>query len=130
MTKPVSLESKIEIFRDAINYGWDFGDYRDGIPDVRVMERLGCTPQSWSRYRPQLIQYCRYNHLVKTEEIDGISVETIRFNMRYDKKKKMWYGKREKLMYEPKKGYGWEYMTPEDLARFDILWTAEEDFMY
>ncbi len=27
-----------------------FGDYRYGIPDANVMQKLGCTPQSWSRY--------------------------------------------------------------------------------
>ena len=105
MSKIITLESKIELFRDLLYVGWGFGDYRYGIPDVIVMQKLGCTPQSWSRYRPQLIQYCQSNHLVKTEMRDGIEIETIQFCTRYDKKNKQWYGKKEKLMFEPKKGF-------------------------
>ncbi len=130
MSKTITLESKIELFRDALDYGWDFGDYRYGIPDVIVMQKLGCTPQSWSRYRPQLIQYCQSNHLIKTEVRDSIDIETIRFCMRYDKKNKQWYGKKEKLMFEPKKGCGWEVMTDEVLKNYNIYWCAEDIFLY
>ncbi len=130
MSKAITLESKIELFRDALDYGWGFGDYRYGIPDVIVMQKLGCTPQSWSRYRPQLIQYCQSNHLIKTEVRDSIDIETIRFCMRYDKKNKQWYGKKEKLMFKPKKGCGWEVMTDEVLKNYNIYWCAEDIFLY
>jgi len=49
MTKQVTLESVIEQFRDALVDGWMFGDYHYGIPDVKVMLKLGFTPQSWTR---------------------------------------------------------------------------------
>ncbi len=130
MSKAVTLESKIELFRDALYDGWGYGDYRYGVPDVNVMQKLGCTPQSWSRYRPQLIQYCLKNDLIKDEVIDGIEMETIRLEMRYDKKNKQWYGKKEKLMFEPKKGHGWEVMTDEDLKNYKIYWYAEDSFSY
>ena len=91
MTKKITLESKIEPFRDALNDGWMFGDYRYGIPDFKVMQKLGCTPQSWARYRPKIIQYCLYNDLTKTEVKNGVELETIRYCMRYDKKAKKWY---------------------------------------
>ena len=130
MSKAITLESKIEQFRDALNDGWGFGDLRYGIPDVKVMERLNCTPQSWSRYRPKIIEYCQSYCLVKTENRDGIEIETIRIKMKYDKKNKQWYGKKENLMYEPKNGYGWQVMTPEVLERYGILWFAEDEFLY
>ncbi|GKS66868.1 hypothetical protein YTPLAS73_04150 [Nitrosarchaeum sp.] len=94
MTKSITLESKIELFRDLLYKGWDFGDYRYGIPDVIVMQKLGCTPQSWSRYRPLLIQYCNFNDLIKKEQRDGITIQTINIRMQYNKKEKIWYGKR------------------------------------
>jgi len=45
MTKQVTLESVIELFRDALVDGWMFGDYHYGIPDVKVMLKLGFTIQ-------------------------------------------------------------------------------------
>ena len=50
--------------------------------------------------------------------------------MKYDKKNKQWYGKKENLMYEPKNGYGWKVMTPEVLESYGILWFAEDEFLY
>ena len=38
MTKAVTLESKVEQFRDAVDYGWDLGNLITGIPDFKVME--------------------------------------------------------------------------------------------
>ena len=46
MTKAITLEAKIEQFRDALYDGWMFGDYRYGIPDCKVMLKLECAPQS------------------------------------------------------------------------------------
>ena len=130
MTKSVTLESKLEQFRDALYYGWMFGDYRYGIPDFKVMLKLGCTPQSWARYRPKMIQYCLYNDLIKTEVRDGVEIETIRYCMRYDKKAKLWYGKANALMLDDKEKYGWREMTQEELDKYDILWCSEDDFTY
>jgi len=130
MTKSITLESKIEQFRDALNYGWGFGDYRYGIPDFKVMQKLGCTPQNWARYRPQLIQFCQYNDLIKTEVRDGIEIETIRICMRYDKKAKQWYGKRNPLMLDDKEKNTWRVMTQEELEKYRIFWYPEDDFMY
>jgi len=92
------------------------------------MIKLGCTPQSWSRYRPLLIQHCKHNDLVKTETIDGIEMDTINIAMKYDKKNKKWYGKRNQLMIKDEKG-SWNEMTPEEQARYRIIWSPE-DFVY
>jgi len=128
LTKAITLESKIEQFRDLLYDGWELGDLRYGIPDCNVMSQLGCTPQSWSRYRPQLIQYCKYHDLIKTEVKDGIEIEIINITMRYDKKKKKWYGKRNTLLIKDKKEL-WVEMTSEELEKYHIIWSPE-DFLY
>ena len=127
MTREITLESKIEQFRDALYDGWGFGDYRYGIPDVNVMVQLGCTPQSWSRYRPLLIQYCLKNDLIKDETRDGIQMETIRLEIRYDKKKKLWYGRQRTLRIKENDGY--REMTEEELAKYNLIW-SESEFLY
>jgi hypothetical protein len=127
LTKAITLESKIEQFRDALYDGWGFGDYRYGIPDVNVMVQLGCTPQSWSRYRPLLIQYCLKNDLIKDETRDGIQMETIRLEIRYDKKKKLWYGRQRTLRIKENDGY--REMTEEELAKYNLIW-SESEFLY
>jgi len=40
MSKAITLESKIEYFRDLFHEAWEIGDFRYGIPDFRVMEKL------------------------------------------------------------------------------------------
>ncbi len=127
MTREITLESKIEQFRDALYDGWGFGDYRYGIPDVNVMVQLGCTPQSWSRYRPLLIQYCLKNDLIKDETRDGIQMETIRLEIRYDKKKKLWYGRQRTLRIKENDGY--REMTEEELVKYNLIW-SESEFLY
>lgn len=127
MSKAITLESKIEQFRDLL-YDGLVGDLRYGIPDCNVMSKLGCTPQSWSRYRPQIIQYCKFNDLVKTETIDGIEMDTINITMRYDKKNKKWYGKRNALMIKDENG-SWDEMTLEEQEKYHIIW-GPEDFLY
>lgn len=127
MTKAITLESKIELFRDLLYAGWDFGDYRYGIPDVKVMQKLGCTPQSWSRYRPQLIQHCLNNELIKDEVIDGIEMETIRLEMRYDKKRKHWYGRQRALRLKENGSY--REMTKEEIEKYKLHW-CECGFLY
>lgn len=97
MSKAITLESKIEYFRDLLDQAKEIGDFRFGISDCTVMEMIDGTPQSWSRYRPKLIQYCQYNNLIKTKVRDGITIETINITMEYDKKRKQWYGKRNPL---------------------------------
>ena len=128
MTREITLESKIGLFRDLLYDGYELGDLRYGIPDCIVMIKLGCTPQSWSRYRPQLIQYCKYNDLIKTETKDGIEMDTINITMRYDKKNKKWYGKRNSLMIKDEKG-SWNEMTLEQQEKYNIIWGPEE-FLY
>jgi len=130
MTKAVTLESKLEQFRDALIDGWMFGDYRYGIVDFKVMMKLECTPQSWARYRPKIIQYCLYKDLIKTEVRDGVEIETIRLCMRYDKKAKQWYGKANPLLLYDEEECTWRDMTPEELEKYNILWCVEDDFMY
>jgi len=129
MSKQITLESKIEQFRDALVDSWMFGDYRCGIPDVKVMIKLGCSPQSWVRYRPKMIEYCLWYDLIKTEVRDGTEIETIRLCMRYDKKSKEWYGKANPLMLYDKKE-GWIEMTEEELEKYHIMWVTEADFMH
>ena len=130
MTKAITLESKIEKFRDALYEAWGFGDYRYGIPDFKVMQKLECTPQSWARYRPKIIQRCLYDDLVKTEVRDGVELETIRYCMRYDKKAKLWYGKANALMLDDKEKCTWRDMTQEELDKYDIIWYPEDEFQY
>ena len=105
MTRRITLESKVELFRDLLYDGWQLGDLREGILDTRVMQKLGCTPQSWSRYRPLLIQHCNDEDLFKIEVKDGVQMETMRFTMRYDKKRKKWYGKRNPLLIMDEEGH-------------------------
>ena len=128
MSKAITLESKIELFRDLLYEGYELGDLRYGIPDCNVMIKLNCTPQSWSRYRPQLIQYCKYNDLVKTEMINGVDMETIRITMKYDKKNKKWYGRRNQLMIKDENG-SWNGMTTEEQEKYHIIW-GPEGFLY
>jgi len=130
MTKAITLESKIEQFRDALVDGWMFGDYRYGIPDVKVMLKLECTPQSWSRYRPKIMEYCYCQDLIKTEVRAGIKIETIRICMRYHKKNKEWFGKRNALMLDDKEQCTWREMTEEELEKYNLFWYPEEEFMY
>jgi len=130
MSKQITLESKIEQFRDALVDGRIFGDYRCGIPDFKVMLKLGCSPQSWVRYRPHMIQYCLYKDLIKTEIRDGIEIETIRLCMRFNKKEKVWYGKANPLMLDDKEQHTWREMTEEELEKYHIMWITEADFMY
>ncbi len=130
MTKAITLESKIEQLRDALVDGWMFGDYRYGIADVKVMLKLGCTPQSWSRYRPKIIEYCLYHDLIKTEVRDGVTIETIRLCMRYHKKNKEWFGKANPLMMYDKEEHTMRDMTEKELEKYHILWVVEYDFMY
>jgi len=130
MSKQITLESKIEQFRDALADGWMFGDYRYGIPDVKVMIKLGCSPQSWIRYRPKMIEYCLCYDLIKTEVRDGVTIETIRLCMRYDKKNKEWYGKANPLMIDVKEEDSMREMTEEELEKYHIIWFPENDFMH
>ncbi len=128
MTKPITLESVIELFRDALVDGWMFGDYHGGIPDVKVMLKLGFTPQSWTRYRPLLIRYCQCYDLIKTETRDGVTIETIRLAIRFHKKMKRWYGKRNALMLDDDEQCTWRKMTDEELEKYNLYWYHEEEF--
>ena len=127
MSKAVTLESKIELFRDLLYQGWDFGDFRYGIPDVKVMQKLGCTPQSWSRYRPLLAQHCLKNDLIKDDTIDGREMETIRLEMRYDKKGKQWYGRQRALRLKENGSY--REMTEQEVEKYKLYW-CECEFLY
>ena len=130
MTKTITLESKVELFRDLLVETKDIGDFRYGIPDVAVMEKLDGTPQSWSRYRPKLIQYCQNYNLIKEEVRSRVTIETINITMEYDKKRKMWYGKRNALRLKDENIGLYREMTPEEMEQYSILWFAEDDFMY
>jgi len=131
MTKPITLQSKLDLFRDLLAEGWKIGDLRYGIPDVKVMMNLNCSPQSWTRYRPQIIQYCKHEDLIKTELRGDITVETINIRMKYDKKKKQWYGKRNQLNLIDKENHGEiRFTTPEELEKYEIRWYHDEKFLY
>jgi len=128
MTKAITLESVIELFRDALVDGWMFGDYHYGIADVKVMLKLGFTPQSWTRYRPLLIRYCQCYDLTKTEVRNGVTIETIRLAIRFDKKSKLWHGKRNSLMLDDVEQGTWRKMTDEELEKYNLYWYHEEEF--
>jgi len=131
LTKAITLESKIELFRDLLYEGYELGDLRYGIPDCNVMVQLSCTPQSWSRYRPLIIQYCKYDDLIKTEVRDGIKVETINIRMKYDKKNKQWYGRYNPLNLIDENQHGvYRIMTSEELEKYGIHWYADDKFLY
>ena len=129
MSKAITLESIVEKFRDAVDYGWDLGNLITGIPDFKVMECLGFTPQSWTRYRPLLIQYCNNNDLTKEEVRDEIRIQTINIRMQYDKKNKQWYGKRNYLQLIDKDN-SIQLMSEEELKKYNIFWIAEDKFSY
>jgi len=131
MTRAITLESKIELFRDLLYEGYELGDLRYGIPDYNVMIKIGCTPQNWSRYRPQLIQYCKYNDLIKTEVRDGITMETINIRMKYDKKNKQWYGRHNPLnLIDENQHETYRIMTSEELEKYGIRWYTDDKFLY
>jgi len=131
MTKPITLQSKLDFFRDLLAEGWKIGDLRYGIPDVKVMMNLNCSPQSWTRYRPQIIQYCKHEDLIKTELRGDITVEIINIRMKYDKKKKQWYGKRNQLNLIDNSNHDEiRFMTPEELEKYEIRWYHDEKFLY
>ena len=129
MTRIITLESKLELFRDLLVEGWILGDLRYGIPDCKVLLHLNCSPQSWVRYRPQIIQYCKYYDLIKTELRDETEMETIRITVRYDKKRKMWYGKRNQLLIKNEKEL-WVEMTEDEGKKYDIRWYPDGDYLY
>ena len=129
MTRIITLPSKLRLFRDLLAEGWELGDLRYGIPDCKVLLHLNCSPQSWVRYRPQIIQYCKYDDLIKIELRDGTEMETIRITMRYDKKRKTWYGKRNPLLIKDIKGL-WNEMTKDEEEKYDIRWYPDEDYTY
>jgi len=129
LTKPITLQSKLDLFRDLLVEGWKIGDLRYGIPDVKVMTNLNCSPQSWTRYRPMIIQYCKLEDLIKTELREDAEYETIRITMKYDKKRKTWYGKRNQLLIKDEKGL-WNEMNTGQQEKYDIQWYPEDDFMY
>ena len=130
MSKAITLESITDHFRDLLNESREIGDFRFGISDCTVMEMIDGTPQSWSRYRPKLIQYCQYNNLIKTEVIDGVTIEIINITMEYDRKHKQWYGKRNQLRLKDENIGSYREMTSEEMEQYDILWYSEKDFMY
>ena len=130
MTSPITLESIMEHFRDLLNDAYDIGDFRMGIPDFRAMERLGFTPQSWTRYRPQIIQYCQYNDLIKEEEKEGVTIQTCNIRIKYVPRAKEWRGKRNPLKKIDVETGGYRIMSPEELEKYGIVWFAEQDFLY
>ena len=134
MTKAVTLESKIELFANSLteSKSFGFGDIRYGIPDSKVMIRLGCTPQSWTRVRPLLNQHLIQNNLIVTEFRNNAEVEILNITMRYDRKNKLWYGKKNPLnMYEKSKfGTIRRQMTPDELEKYRISWHVMNDFAY
>ena len=129
MTRIITLPSKLRLFRDLLAEGWELGDLRYGIPDCKVLLYLKCSPQSWTRYRPMIIQYCKYDDLIKTEFREDTEMETIRITMRYDKKRKMWYGKRNQLLIKNEKGL-WLEMTEDEEKKYDIRWYPDGDYLY
>ena len=129
MTRIITLPSKLRLFRDLLAEGWELGDLRYGIPDCKVLLHLNCSPQSWVRYRPQIIQYCKYYDLIKTELRGDTEMETIRITMRYDKKRKMWYGKRNQLLIKNEKEL-WVEMTEDEEKKYDIRWYPDGDYLY
>lgn len=134
MTKAVTLESKIELFANSLTDrgAWGFGDIRYGIPDSRVMMKLGYTPQSWTRVRPLLYQHLLLNNLIITEFRDDVEIEILNITMRYDKKNKQWYGKKNPLSIYEKDQFGRVYrqMTAEELEKYKIYWYVMNDFEY
>ena len=129
MTRIITLESKLELFRDLLVEGWILGDLRSGLPDCKVLLYLKCSPQSWTRYRPQIIQYCKYDDLIKTELREETEMETIRITMRYDKNRKTWYGKRNPLLIKDIKGL-WNEMSKDEKEKYDMRWYPDADYMY
>jgi len=61
---------------------------------------------------------------------EGIIVEVINITMEYDKKNKQWYGKRNPLRLKDENLGSYREMTEEEMEQYDILWFAENDFLY
>lgn len=133
MTKAIPLELRIEKFANSLTEPavYNFGDIRYGISDARVMMQIGCTPQSWSRVRPLLIQYLQLNNLIIRENREGVEVEVLNITIRYDKKDKQWYGRKNALRLVDKSDFNcYREMTPEELEKYKISWYVMDDFEY
>ena len=50
--------------------------------------------------------------------------------MRYHKKNKEWFGKRNPLMLDDKEQHTWRVMTEEELKKYHLMWIPEDDFLY
>lgn len=128
MTKPIPLEDRINKFAHLLteNEALGFGDIRYGITDVQVMMKLGCSPWTWHRVRPLLIQYLQRNNLIITEKRDDVELETLNITIRYDKKNRVWYGKHNTLNISKPSQYAgimdYKEMTKEELEQYRISW--------
>tara|TARA_B110000495_G_C22806712_1_gene471064 strand:+ start:131 stop:349 length:219 start_codon:yes stop_codon:yes gene_type:complete len=60
---------------------------------------------------------------------DEIEMEIIRITMRYDKKRKVWYGKRNQLLIKNEKEL-WVEMTNNEQEKYGIRWYPDMDYMY
>lgn len=135
MSKAIPLEDRIRKFAHSLieQESWGFGDIRYGITDAKVMMRLGCSPWTWHRVRPLLRQYLEGNNLIITEKRGDVELETLNITIRYDKKKRFWYGKKNPLhIYKPLAGYTistWQEMTPEELEHYKVYW-CQSDWEY
>ena len=56
-------------------------------------------------------------------------MEIIRITMRYDKKRKMWYGKKNQLLIKNEKEL-WIEMTNDEQEEYGIRWYHDEDYLY
>ena len=79
-----------------------------------------------------VIKYNEYTYIIeptvvslfKDETRDGIQMETIRLEMRYDKKKKSWYGRQRALRIKENNGY--REMTEDELEKYNLIWNESE----
>ena len=60
---------------------------------------------------------------------DEIEMEIIRITMRYDKKRKVWYGKRNQLLIKNEKEL-WVEMTNNEQEKYGIWWCLDMDYMH
>ena len=79
-----------------------------------------------------IIEYCRRNQFTKErDQDDGNITQTMNISLKYDKKTKTWFGKRNALLIKaPDKLVPhimlYRVMKPEEQTKYNILWEQSD----
>jgi len=86
------------------------------------------TEEYWTFITPEASEILE-KYLAKRKS-DGVTIETVRLAIRFHKKSKNWYGKRNALMLDDDEQCTWRKMTDEELEKYNLYWYPEEEFCF